>query len=1309
MFGKLVNSIKKVANNLLGTKKSGGGGGGGGWGDPAPVYNPPKTINTAGQLLNVKKPQSTSIVPYKDSAAKAAAEQRAREQQMLVERENRRRQVQSSLDRWLDSSRRMTDQNNKKAQDQKNKGKNQESPEYGKVYDQAFEQAMKDYDSKKQPGNQGFFQKVWDKVSMGQDRRDIEARSYAARKAQAVATQWVKAYELKLNAFLAQQAKNKADIESKKFASQQEFDKAVNNYTAWESSGIRNLENDRAMITASMDAYGVGSEAGLTSKAARTVGFANKFLVQGLPGKTLGKVFQYTLGSGGKDIPSIATTPSRVVNWLGNLNNKDRTIYQSGGTSINRSNSSLNAWQATQNQRNFNIKPVTDQSYDKNTAWKELSTGKSQTGALQDRWYSNIFKAAKTDTEKEDIAKKYWDSRNRSFRNMNSLQEFAADPLMLLGFGKGVAKATKAGEALSEAGRANKMTSWLFRAAEKAGGAKDAALAKAAENKVIKWLGSEAQTPEQRLADAIEQAKVKQGAAQKDIFPQLREINKNLARDNKLDLTVFDDFSKLTDSEAAVLQRMTNGKLAARDRFILAGRNSAPIREKLEGIATKWQDFSEKMREADRVYTTRFGKGKKTYSPHTAWVNGDLKKYNFRLKSKNPTQTVADFRQGAIDRYFKSELDRVNAGNVTANRKSLLAQRQALQDEYEGVVGGARTDVEEAFNKTKSVSNKARRLAGLPTRVWKKAVLGLRPAWYVNNELYNTQAAVLAGGRGALGEKFKMLSPRYWRKAMDELPEGISSDIANELGKGKLSKFATRQENWSRVAAFRSAKKQGLTDEQALKRVNKYLLSYKTKNWERPIKAVVPFWQFQKGVAKAAATMPFDRPAAAMAYNRLDRYQQTSFDKEFEKIVPELTRLGYTEQEIQDIKAENAKYFKGRLKLGSKWITTPFNAFSDKAMSSMSINPYLAAAGETADSVDQYGNPVGGRKASFIQRLIGKFPQADLVNQKLSRPSKQGWIGKKGSSGYGLTKEKQGFDTTKPNYSRELDPDNKLRQNAWAFAGVPRSMEFDTGKLLESKTLQKATAEYFSHDWDSMEYPDQQAKQQEIFDKYGLTADEFYKGILSKYDTENTKAIKGKKEAAAKANKSLFDEYSKQPYGTKNAWATEKLRQLVSQGYFNDNPFLKSFKWITPTTVAKAGQSSQKKADWQYAMRTGDWSKWRAKYGSKSSPHQYAGKYFKTAASRERYIEGEFWRRWAEAGKEERRELLKANPQYNRRADWTDAQWDQWKKDRKATAAGFGNMSAFIEAAKADSSKTASKFTVKSTKKPKNVKFRLQS
>jgi hypothetical protein len=1197
--------------------------------------------------------------------------------------------------------------------------------DYDKAYAKAYWDAMHDVDGRSKIGHQNILQKTWDKVSFGSDRRQSAAREYAAGQASKVVDKTTATYGGQLKTFLAEQAKRKAAVEGAKYATEAQWNKAVQEYIAWETAQIADLEKFRASASAQIDAYGGRAQAPLTSAAAAAARWTNRNVVQGVPGRIFGNVWQYTLGQGSEHAPSVVTAPSRAVNFFGNLNTKDRTIYQEGGGSTNRTKSGKDAWESTFNQRSVNLKPWTDQKYSKPAAEKKF--GEEVTSLINAR--KQIGETDPKKLNRDLILKAAWDHENQKNRLINSAGDLAFDPLNLAaGAGAAVRGLGWSGK-IADAAKASKIGSWLGRSAEKV-----------ASNKVIQWLGAEHKTPEAQLSAAIDASKAATDSAQ-NILPKINEINKQIfaAGGRPLDVSVFEDLKNLSDSEAAMLQRMSNGTLSARDRLILAGNGYAPVRAKLEKIAAKWHDFADQMRSADDVTHTRFGAGRKKEYFARIDYSGEhnFETYNFLARKKlNTTQTADDLYRNQIDRYFKSNLDTWHEANQKAHISGLKKQRGDLVDRYTKTVQPSRDEVLRLTAKTRSLLHRLNKKLN-PISLWKQSVLKFRPAWYLNNELYNTQAAVLAGGGRALVEKAKMLNPRYYRKVMDEMSRlhlDVKSNLAKEVGDDKLARLASRQENWSRVAAFKAAKAKGLTDEEALKRVNRYLFDYTTKNWERPLKAVVPFWQFQKNVAKASAVMPFDRPVAAQAYHRVDTYQNQQYDNDFNTLVPQLKKLGYSDTEIEQIRKDNAKYFAGKLKIGGRYYNTPFNAFSEKQMSQLGFNPFLAAAGETADSVDSFNQKVSGSDASWWRRLASKFPQIDLgIQMKKASDVEAGrakphssWIGAPGSEGYGLTKEKQGYDKSKPNYVPSLDPRTKLGQNTLAFAGVPRSMEFEKSKLVKAKTLQKATAAYFALDTKNMSYTDAEAARQKIFKQYGLKADDFYKGVLAKYDTDQTKQIKGMKQDAATSNKKLFDEYGAQPAGTRNVWATEKLRQLVKTGYFDTNPFLKSFDWINPATVAKADkqtavQKAVKSGDWSTheakygrtdkakardaAVASGDWTAYAAKYGvtSKPTPFQYAGKFFKTADSMSKFKEGEFWRSYADADPATKKTMLAAHPEYNTRKDWTPAMWTAWKGEQRKKNLQFAPLASKFATNKADAQIHARKFLSSKNPRTKRV------
>jgi len=1238
---------------------------------------------------------------------------------------------------------------------------------YDDLYDEAYKEAMAEFDSQTKDNTSGFFSKAWDKISFGQDRRENDARRYAEKRANEIMDNEFPVYESRITKFESTRAK--AQDEIIKFAntakSQKEYDNFVSTKQAEIDKEYNEIVRMEARIKGLTTAFGKASETPLTSNISRTLSTVKKIASHENP------IWNYTLGGGSENIPSLVTAPGRIVNFVGNLNTKDRDIYQYGGGSVKRTETGKNAWQSGFNQRNFNIRPFIDQAFDKDLAYKELQSGRVNGGSIHQTMLSKKFKEAKTDEEKQKIAEQYWNERNRTNRNLNSAKELAADPLLFLGALKSSTKVASFSSKLSESAKLSKPGQFI-----------DDLLSKAKNSEFVKKLGKEVISPGEELAKSQQAIRDASRLQQEKLLARVERLTSKMKDVPGYDFSWYDDLKKLSDSELRIIQRMSgDGKLSFRDRALMVGRGQAPIRAKLENLARRYSEFMEQLKNVDEVNNTRFGLGKKRiYSPKTKWLD-DLEDYNFRMfRRSQQVQSGEDFLHGIGDRFFKSDIDDVIVANSKHNAK-WEGKLKGTWDEYGQSFKNAQGEMQEAQkryrNKTtgvsgwlrnkknvrsdvsfgKSLVNTANNAVHAPTRLWKSSVLKYRPAWTVNNVLYNTQANALASGTSGLVEQAKMLNPRYWRKAMDE-GAIFKSNIGKEIGNtGRLNKFYSNVEDWSRVASGNALKKKGFTDEQALKKVNDYLFDYKIRNWERPIKTVIPFWSFQKNVAKASFKMPFDRPLASIAYNRTDKYQNMQYDKDFESVVPQLKELGYNDSEIAEFKKENAKYFKGRLKVGNKYITTPFNVFSQKQMSEFGVNPWLSAYQETADAEDQYGKKIGGEKASFVNRILSKFPQIELakkfrasslVNSGKLKP-KENYIGEAGSEGFGLGKEKQGYDPSKPSYVASMDPRQKLGQDALAFLGVPRGMEFKKDEFVDSKRLQKVTDEYFKTDWRSMPFAEQQKAQEELFSRYGMTADDFYKGILSKYDTENTQNIKGLKEDARNKNQALLDEYGKQPVGTRSAWAMKKMKELSDSGYFKDNPYLYSFVkgskpgvdqgWLTPETMAKTKSGQAKKALYQKSMATGDWNEWRKRYGVKSqkakdyqyakstgdwsgyrtkyattaktSPFQYDGKYFKSAESMQKYKDGEFWKKYADATKADRKKLLADNPEYNTRKDWTKKQWDEWKTAQKeselARASGFGNFNQILTKFRGSNTFEAEKFLAKRKYEKRGIAFRI--
>ncbi|TXH08766.1 MAG: hypothetical protein E6R04_10100, partial [Spirochaetes bacterium] len=284
-----------------------------------------------------------------------------------------------------------------------------EDPEYDKIKEDAKRQAMKLVDSLKSDPSTDKWSRFVDKVTFGADRRASGARKWAEEQANATADRQVKVYTDKLDKHNKLQAKLQADYEAKKLKlSAAELNALADEYNRQLSNSVNDLKRVEAYTVGTVEGYGLKAEEKLKSKPSAAAGFINRNVIQKAASNPLWK---YTLGEGSRNIPSVVTAPSRVINWVGNINTKDREIYKYGGGTASRVQSKDNAWQASFNQRNFNIRPVVDKPFSWSEVKKELD---------RDVLAKQKFDRLKTDKEKEEYAKKYWEQHNRSLRNQNT-------------------------------------------------------------------------------------------------------------------------------------------------------------------------------------------------------------------------------------------------------------------------------------------------------------------------------------------------------------------------------------------------------------------------------------------------------------------------------------------------------------------------------------------------------------------------------------------------------------------------------------------------------------------------------------------------------------------------------------------------------------------------------------------------------------------------------------------------------------------------------------------------------------------------
>jgi hypothetical protein len=752
----------------------------------------------------------------------------------------------------------------------------------------------------------------------------------------------------------------------------------------------------------------------------------------------------------------------------------------------------------------------------------------------------------------------------------------------------------------------------------------------------------------------------------------------------------------------------------------------------------------------------------KNYLPEFTGKNYDSSKSRKLFGTNYHGQGKQQLQESIIMREFTSDYDQSSSflqqlkateksilKNAQKNRRSLSVyeqeqlqnierQRNAigkLTKRYESKFGHIRSAIEKTRESARPAIKWSRRgglqtnftkqglkntgadLFRLPQSVWRKSVLKYNPAWYVNNMAWNIPASISGGGAGVFDEYKKLLTNAKYRNQMAKsLPEGVRSKINREIGNAGL---ASKIEDTSRTATFLALKKAGKSDDEALKITNRWLFDYTTKNWERPIKAVLPFWQWQKNLLKLGAQMPFTNPRSAKAYS--ETYKKF-YQRPYDQLPSEVQE--YTDPDTgKKVTYDPRKFYKGKAKIGDNFYGLPFFAVNPETMLQFGVNPYLTAGADYMTSSDRLGNPNTDRKGWSI--LGERFPQINLARNFLNRNKKRAT---KYFSESGNSKSQQGYDESKPNYDKSLDNRVKFKNNAKSFFGIPRGVKFDRGEYETKKRLTAFNKEFFAKDWEKLEdkdYDKAQAQKEKLAKKYGFDLKkDIYDNYWSKYDTPTTKRTKALKEKAHRFNTRYWDEWYSKKAGIKGvrkserpAYFIKKFEEWRKNHTFADNVYYKipqlstydksgnkgKKEYVNPFTLRNKEaetnarvaegkrkyqryleyQKAKKTGDWSWfekngtglsdkaksyrlARKSGDWSAFNAQYGDKrkSSPYKFDGKYFKSAQSMKRFQQGSFWKKYYEAGSlKEKQELLKANPQFQTfKQPTTQAEWDAVRK-----------------------------------------------
>lgn len=644
------------------------------------------------------------------------------------------------------------------------------------------------------------------------------------------------------------------------------------------------------------------------------------------------------------------------------------------------------------------------------------------------------------------------------------------------------------------------------------------------------------------------------------------------------------------------------------------------VDDEMTALASEWRDLAQEVDNARRLSKIRKSNVSKwdvnTYIPKQRLE--DVGKRSF-----NPLRRGSFFRQrklGDQPIYNRGELSNVLA------RRDVKGRQEAAR----------------ALTKREGVE-KLQAVPEAAGKAWRASVLGARPAWYLNNEIWNQLAGITTGGRKFLQRQFGT------GKYLDELEqvlgpearEALVGDIGSYTG---ISKLATKQEGRARTALYRSMREQGLDHTQALKEVNRTFFDYTVKNWERPFKTAIPFWKWQSNITRYAAQLPFRNPKAAKAFREANRGLFT---------IPN-----------QQLPEDRREFYDTRAKIPGtdQFITTPFYAMSPSQFDDIGVNPLLSIGSRIYTNKDKWGNSLN-RETPF-QAALSAFPQYtnlwQPINQQLNnRFESDYWLARDSA----LPKERK-TDTQPYNY-------NKIG----AYFGKPSQKPFDREKYKNDKNYYNFNNAFWDIDWkdesqwqterkvwnpDTKKYEkkqvfDWQARQEqqdELAKSFGFKdMQEVYDTRWSKYDTEFTKGVKDQKKQAAEFTSDFWKEYQSLPQdktGKRTAFTQESRLNWEANQAFVNNPYINVLRdWMFQERDGLDLTDPNSYFEWR-AGKEAEFNFWKTYWASdketrrqliKDNP-QYA-KYDKEASE-----ETKFWTAFYDANPDERRRMLEANPEY---------------------------------------------------------------
>lgn len=1137
--------------------------------------------------------------------------------------------------------------------------------------------------------------------------------------------------QAKQRQFEREASQRKADILKDPFSA--DFSKKVDAYNAW-------VDSQDKLVKGLVSSY-TDSQTGLQQLAGKPI----KGKLAGVISGTT-KVVKVPLNAVAKTWDAftyVASQPARIESTIKNLikPNSVRTYYGGGQAQGGIKGKSLldtirNAYNASHNQQFVTRTKANEQ----NQLKPRTFTITDQNGSRRTvTWQPNLI---------HKVQAKYGDD----------VANFVLDPLMFLPAGQ-FSKATgKAGKTIADSKIFKKMADSKIGSAAKWLGAEYKPRSIKARDKVDQLLGQLDQTTQNyRLSKsaifstadgkkaALNKAKsdflLRQGSKASHLVTSHGALVHNSVQLQRDFIKNLNDYS---DKEVRAMTKW------ARDGSPMRGIAKARQAE-IQRFVRDYQAKAKVMADAENL--THRAKNYlpdvigNNYNPH---ARRSFFKHGYRGQTRQGLQQSLMVREfmssydgsnqfeqqlAAVEKSIKRNASKTKRGLTSFEQQKLdlLARRReqlrSLNQSHLSTVQDLQSQIDLTRKNSKGFAHNrswrgARNTAvdtfNAPLNIWRKSVLKYRPAWYVNNLLWNIPASVSAGGARAIPEMAKLtFNPKY-RAATRAAASLAHSKISNEVGTKGLATVANKIEDIPRAAAFLALKKKGYSDKRALKRVNDWLFDYSNKRGEQPLRHIFPFYNWSKGLTKLSLKMPFEYPRHAAVFSKA--YQQ--FYQRPLNQLDNQNRTWVDPSTGQTITSNERLKYRGRLKIGNKWVRTPFNALTPEQLGQVNLNPMLTLAEQLRASKDRFGNLTTDRS---IGTLFGEqFPQYKLVEDFVNRnkPNFQRWFT---PSGY--SKEAQGQDPSASNYKQNLDNKRKFGKSLGAFVGVPSVITRDPNAEAYRKRYNGFNAAYFKIDWSKRlttlleddpnnAYKRWRDEQSALAQKFGFNFEkDIVHGDWTKYDTATTSHTKQLKEKARQFASQYWQEYAKLPKpvyiktATGGYWSPStsrpfwigKYRDSGFKSTLADNPYA-SFPYfnkkdtagkktgkkdyIAPhDLLAKEQQSQVKRAAgaakyalWQKYWNLGSYAEKQdflkkhpellAGKSPKGSQFQADGKFFKTAVSRDRYLAGTrkkaFWDAYfATSNYSERQRMLDAHPEYRKFSNPAQIGFNTFKSQRK--------------------------------------------